>query len=95
MEGRYIYNFSTQERIDCLSKNEEELSELEKVKKELEFYKSLFKSHHNSVVFNLSIKKKNGKNVWVDHINDKREYIETLDKDEEVISWLVPVKPSR
>lgn len=96
MEGRYIYNFATQERIDCLQNdNKTSISELEMVKKELEFYKSLFKTHHNSVVYNLNIKKKNGENVWVDPIMDQREYLESLDKDEEVLSWLEPVKPSR
>ena len=43
----------------------------------------------------LNIKKKNGENVWVDPIMDQREYLESLDKDEEVLSWLEPVKPSR
>ena len=98
MEGRYIYNFATQERIDCLkdeTDNKTSISELEELKKELEFYKSLFKTHQNSVVFNLNIKKKDGKNVWVDPIMDKREYLESLDKDKDVLSWLEPVKPSR
>ena len=48
MEGRYIYNFATQERIDCLkdeTDNKTSISELEELKKELEFYKSLFKNH--------------------------------------------------
>ena len=82
--------------MSCLQNdNKTSLTELEMVKKELEFYKSLFKTHHNSVVYNLSIKKKNGENVWVDPIMDKREYLESLDKDEEVLSWLEPVKPSR
>ena len=98
MEEGYVYNFATQERMSCFKDekdNKTSLTELEMVKKELEFYKSLFKTHHNSVVYNLSIKKKNGENVWVDPIMDKREYLESLDKDEEVLSWLEPIKPSR
>lgn len=98
MEEGYVYNFATQERISCSKDkkdNTSSLSELEMVKKELEFYKSLFKTHHNSVVYNLNIKKKKCENVWVDPIMDKREYLESLDQDEEVLSWLEPVKPSR
>lgn len=94
MEEEYVYNFATQERINCKD-NKPALSELEIVKQELEFYKSLFKSHHNSVVFNLKIKTKDGKKMWVDYVSDSREYIESLDKDEEVLEWLEPVKPSR
>ena len=69
--------------------------ELELVKEELALYKSLFKSHLNSVVFNLHIKKINGKNVWVDPVRDDRGYIRELDKDKDVEEWLKPVRPSR
>ena len=34
------------------------LEELERVKDELDLYKSIFKTHPNSVIFNLKIKKK-------------------------------------
>ena len=48
MEETYVYNFATQERISCSKKDDEQtLSELDLVKKELEFYKSLFKTHSN------------------------------------------------
>ena len=69
--------------------------EKKKLKEELEFYKSLFNTHHNSVIFNLKIKKIKGKEVWVDNIRDSKEYINSLDKDEEVIEWLKPVKCER
>jgi len=62
---------------------------------ELNLYKSLFKTHHNSVVFNLKIKKRNGKKVWTDRISDNRSFIESLDKDEEVEEWLKHVKCER
>ena len=94
MEDKYVYNWSIQERF-CVNSIKSEKTELELLKEELEFYKSLFDSHNNSVVFNLSIKKKNGKNVWVDHTRDSREYLETLDMDEEIEEWLKPIKPSR
>jgi len=65
------------------------------LKEELDFFKSLFKTHRNSVVFNLKIKKKQKKCVWVDNINDDLKYIESLDRDDEVIEWLKPVKCNR
>ena len=63
--------------------------------RELELYKSIFKSHRNSAVFNLKIKKKNGKPVWVDRIRDGKEYLSTLDSDDEILEWLKPVKCER
>lgn len=97
MEEEYFNNWSTQERVcvNSVKPEKSEKTELELLKEELEFYKSLFNSHNNSVVFNLSIKKKNGKNVWVDHTRDSREYLEALDMDEEIEEWLKPIKPSR
>lgn len=71
------------------------LEELERVKEELDLYKSIFKTHRSSVIFNLKIKKKDGKNVWVDHIHDDRSYIMSLDQDEETIEWLKPIKCER
>ena len=59
------------------------------------FYRSLFKTHSNSAVFNLKVKTINGENVWVDPVRDSYEYIKTLDKDEEVEGWLIPTKASR
>ena len=72
-----------------------EKTEVELLKEELEFYKSIFRTHNHSVIFNLTIKEKNGEKVWVDHIRDSREYLLTLDQDEEVKEWLKPIKPSR
>jgi len=69
--------------------------ENEELKEELELYKSLFRSHRNSVIFNLTIKKKAGKSVWVDHVRDDREYLLSLERDQEVEEWLKPVRPSR
>lgn len=94
MEDKQLLNFATQERV-VINSVDRVKTELEIVKEELEFYKSIFKSHHNSVIFNLTIKKKNGKNVWVDPIMDNREYLRTLDRDEQVKEWLQPIKPSR
>ena len=65
------------------------------LKDELKFYKSLFKTNSNSVVFNLHIKTMNGKKVWVDPVRDSYQNLSKLDKDEDVNDWLAPVKPSR
>lgn len=61
----------------------------------LKFYKSIFKTHRNSCVFQLKIKKKNCKPVWVDHIREDRSFIESLDRDDEVEEWLKPVRCER
>jgi hypothetical protein len=82
------------------------MSELDKLKKQLclyklennklnakyKFYKSIFRSHNNSVVLNLQIKKINGSRVWVDPICDDIEFIKSLDRDDEVTEWLKPIK---
>ena len=65
------------------------------LKKELTFYKSLFETHYNSVVFNLYSKTINGVNIWVDPICDSYETLNSLDKDEQVEKWLEPVKCER
>ena len=67
------------------------------LKNELEFYKSIFKTHYSSVIFNLKIKKVNGKRIWVDRIKINSDYklLNTLDKDNDVIEWLTPVRCER
>lgn len=65
------------------------------INNKLEFYKSIFKTHRNSAVFQLKIKKKDGKPVWVDHIREDRRFIESLDRDKEVEEWLKPVRCER
>jgi hypothetical protein len=64
-------------------------------KKQVEFYKSLFITHRNSVVHNLTIKKRKCKKVWIDPINDNREKILDLDMDDDVEEWLKPTKCER
>ena len=74
--------------------NEEEI---ESLTKELEFYKSIFKTHSNSAIFNLRIKTINGKRVWVDKVNiySNYELLNSLDKDDEVKEWLKPIPCER
>ena len=78
----------TDDLKDCKNK-------LKKCSEELELYKSIFKTHRNSAVFNLKIKKKNDKPVWVDRIHNDREYILSLDTDDEILEWLKPVRCER
>jgi hypothetical protein len=65
------------------------------LKQEVMFYKSLFITHKNSVVYNLHIKTINGEHFWVDPIRDPRSYLVTLDQDDEVKEWLEPIKCER
>ena len=67
------------EEIKSEKSPEEMTEEIKNLKEELEFYKSLFVSRRNSCIFNLKIKKMNGKNVWVDRVRDQREDFLKLD----------------
>ncbi len=69
--------------------------ENQKLKKELDFYKSLFIKKNNSCIFNLNIKYINGEKVWIDRVLDKREDFLKLDKDKEVDEWLQPIRCER
>ena len=106
----YMVNWATQERIpvrketlteeiseqsDESSNPSAESEEIRQLKEELEFYKSLFVTRRNSCIFNLKIKKMNGKNVWVDRVRDQREDFLKLDMDEEVEEWLKPIRCER
>ena len=70
-------------------------NELATVKEELEFYKSIFKTHGNSAVFNLRIKSINGKRLWVDKVRADYSLKIQLDPDEETIEWLQPIRCER
>ena len=70
-------------------------NELVIVKEDLEFYKSIFKTHGNSAVFNLRIKSINGKRLWVDKVRADYSLKIQLDPDEETIEWLKPVRCER
>jgi hypothetical protein len=70
-------------------------NELATVKEDLEFYKSIFKTHENSAVFNLRIKSINGKRLWVDKVNADHSLKKQLDPDEETVEWLQPIKCER
>ena len=68
---------------------------LKKCEKELELYKSVFKTHSRSVIHNLKIKKKDGKKVWIDKIHTDKMYLKTFDMDNEIKEGLKPKKCER
>ena len=70
-------------------------NKLATVKDDLEFYKSIFKTHGNSAVFNLRIKSINGEKLWVDKVHADYSLKIQLDPDEETIEWLHPVRCER
>ena len=72
-----------------------DIDQIRDLRKELDFYKSLFVTHNNSCLFNMNIKTVGGKKVWVDPIRDSHKYISNLDKDKEVYEWLKPIKCAR
>jgi hypothetical protein len=65
------------------------------LRKDLEFYKSIFKRKTNSAIFNLRIKTINGERVWYDTVMDRMNLLYLLDEDEEVIEWKKPVRCER
>ena len=84
------FHESIQNEIQLMNQNIE-------LKKELSFYKSIFHTHFNSAVFNLRIKTINGEKVWVDKIKAYTDYklLERLDKDDEVLEWMKPIRCER
>ena len=70
------------------------MDDIIELKKDLDFYKSVFDSHNNSCLFNLHIKTIKGEKVWIDIVREPHRFHE-LDKDEQVKEWLKPVKCER
>lgn len=84
---------TTLEEVSAKLKSVE--NELVIVKEDLEFYKSIFKTHRNSAIFNLRIKSINGERLWVDKVRADYSLKIQLDPDEETIEWLKPVRCER
>ena len=62
---------------------------------DIKFYKSIFKNHFNSVVYNLRIKYKNGERVWIDKLKFNPYEYNDYDEDEELKEWIKPIKCER
>ena len=71
------------------------LSTIYSLQKDLDFYKSIFKRHTNSAIFNLRIKTINGKRIWYDKVMDRMNILDFLDEDDEVIEWKKPIRCER
>ena len=82
--------------IDALNEENNRLqNELDYTKADLDFYKSIFKTHRNSVVYNLYIKYKDKQRLWIDKIRTDKYELTQLDEDEDIIEWLKPVRCER
>lgn len=82
--------------IDELNEENNRLqNELDSTKRDLDFYKSIFKTHRNSVVYNLYIKYKNGKRLWIDKIRTDKYELKQLDEDKDIKEWLKPIRCER
>ena len=82
--------------IDALNEENNRLqNELETTKADLDFYKSIFKTHRNSVVYNLYIKYKDKHRLWIDKIRTDKYELTQLDEDKDIIEWLKPIRCER
>ena len=75
--------------------NDKLREELNSTKEDLEFYKSIFKTHRNSVVYNLYIKYKDKRRLWIDKIRIDKYELKQLDMDKDIIEWLKPIRCER
>jgi uncharacterized protein (UPF0297 family) len=83
---------------NIVSLNKENLSlreEINELKFLVDFYQSLWKTHSDSVIFNLNIKYINGDPLWIDRIKCDRNNLLRLDMDDEIEEWLKPIKCER
>ena len=82
--------------VEALNEENDKLQrELNSTKEDLNFYKSIFKTHRNSVVYNLYIKYKDSKRLWIDKIKTDKYELTQLDEDEDIIEWLKPIRCER
>ena len=72
MSDKYTHadGWTSDETFRSLRRNAEQYKKVCKeniqLKKDLEFYKSIFQTHSNSAVFNLKIKTIDGERLWID-----------------------------
>ena len=67
-----------------------EEKEIQSLREELDFYKSLWEHHSMSVICMMHIKYRNGKRVWVNLQEATYKLLETLDNhdtDPDIIRW--------
>lgn len=91
----YPKEYNLIEPLEYYRKKETLINDNKLLKKELEFYKSIF-TMRNSSIYNLSIKKKNGKKVWFDSVLYTEKELLELDSDDEINDMIYnPPKPER
>ena len=103
MSDKYTHadGWTSDETFRSLRRNAEQYKKVCKeniqLKKDLEFYKSIFQTHSNSAVFNLKIKTIDGERLWVDKVKiySDHQLLNSLDKDDEVLEWLKPIPCER
>jgi len=91
----YPKEYNMIEPLEYYKKKDILINENELLKEELEFYKSIF-NMRNSCIYNLSIKKKNGKKVWFDSVLCTDKELLELDDNDEINEMIYnPPKPER
>ena len=87
-----------QKIIDYVRSSEQTIQRLTQTNKQLQekidFFNTIY-DHSGSLVSQMYIKTKHGKPVWVDCLRSSVEFLETLDKDEEVDRWIHEHKYTR
>ena len=103
MSDKYTHadGWTSDETFRSMIRNAEQYKKVCKeniqLKKDLEFYKSIFQTHSNSAVFNLKIKTIDGERLWIDKVKiySDHQLLNSLDKDDEVLEWLKPIPCER
>ena len=103
MSDKYTHadGWTSDETFRSMRRNAEQYKKVCKeniqLKKDLEFYKSIFQTHSNSAVFYLKIKTIDGERLWIDKVKiySDHQLLNSLDKDDEVLEWLKPIPCER
>ena len=103
MSDKYTHadGWTSDETFRSMRRNAEQYKKVCKeniqLKKDLEFYKSIFQTHSNSAVFNLKIKTIDGERLWIDKVKiySDHQLLNSLDKDDEVLEMLKPIPCER
>ena len=91
----YPREYNLTEPLEYYREKDTLIDENNLLKEQLEFYKSIF-NMRNSCIYNLSIKKKNGKKVWFDSVLCTEKELLELDSDDEINDMIYnPPKPER